>query len=66
MALFCTFFPGMLGRQLVEPVKWEDSMKNMVGAGKVELYELGPGSQIRAMCKRIDNSVWKSFKNVQP
>lgn len=56
----------MLGRQLVEPVKWEDSMKNMVAAGKAELYELGPGSQIKAMCKRIDNGVWKSFKNVQP
>ena len=26
--------------------------------------ELGPGAQIKAMTKRIDNAVWKAFKNV--
>ena len=26
--------------------------------------ELGPGAQIKAMTKRIDNAVWKTFKNV--
>jgi hypothetical protein len=25
---------------------------------------LGPGAQIKAMVKRLDNQVWKQFKNV--
>lgn len=29
-----------------------------------EMYELGPGQQIKAMVKRIDNDAWKAFKNV--
>ena len=39
-------------------------MKALVGAGKTELYELGPGAQIKSMLKRIDNGVWKSTKTV--
>ena len=35
-------------------------------AGKKELYEMGPGAQIKAMVKRIDGSVWKDVKNIQP
>ena len=38
----------------------------MVAAGKKELYEMGPGAQIKAMVKRIDGSVWKDVKNIQP
>ncbi len=32
--------------------------------GKNQLYELGPGSQLKAMVKRIDTPVWKAMKNV--
>ncbi len=56
--------PGMLARQLVEPVQWESSLRALVGAGKTELFELGPGAQIKAMTKRIDNAVWRALKNV--
>ncbi len=38
----------------------------MISAGKKELFELGPGAQIKAMVKRIDGAVWKDVKNVQP
>lgn len=55
---------ALLPRQLVEPVKWEPTLKVMIAAGKKELYELGPGAQIKAMVKRLDNQVWKQFKNV--
>jgi len=58
--------PAMLGRQLCEPVLWEHTMKNLIAEGKNQCYELGPGAQIKAMCKRIDSNVWKAFKNVQP
>ena len=57
--------PALLGRQLVEPVKWEHTLKALVlAAGKTELYELGPGAQIKAMVKRIDTNAHKNFKNV--
>jgi len=58
--------PGLLARQLVEPVRWEESVTAMIGTGKTSLYELGPGAQIKAMVKRIDGNVWKSVVNVQP
>lgn len=54
----------LLPRQLVEPVKWEPTLKAMISAGKTELHELGPGAQIKAMVKRLDNAVWKNFKNI--
>ena len=55
---------ALLPRQLVEPVKWEPTLKAMIAAGKTELHELGPGAQIKAMVKRLDNAVWKNFKNI--
>lgn len=54
----------MLPRQLVEPVCWEPSVRALIAAGKNEMYELGPGAQIKAMVKRIDPAAWKAFKNV--
>ena len=35
-----------------------------VGAGKSQLFELGPGAQIKAMVKRIDPGAWGAFKNM--
>ena len=55
---------GMLQRQLVEPVMWESTMKNLKADGKTSLYECGPGQQLKAMCKRIDLGMWKEFKNI--
>ncbi|KAK9830038.1 hypothetical protein WJX72_009330 [[Myrmecia] bisecta] len=55
--------PAMLGRQLVEPVQWESTLKALIGGGKTQLFELGPGAQIKAMVKRLDPAVWKAFKN---
>ena len=56
--------PGMLARQLVEPVQWESTLRALIAAGKSEMFELGPGAQIKAMTKRIDTPVWRAFKNV--
>ena len=55
--------PAMLGRQLVEPVQWESILKVLLSTGKTQLHELGPGAQIKAMMKRIDNNAWKGFRN---
>merc|ERR1711959_375941 len=55
----------LLMRQLVEPVQWEKLVKNLISNGKKSLHELGPGQQIKAMVKRIDQACWKNFKNVR-
>ena len=58
--------PALLARQLTEPVMWEGSVKALLAAGKSQLYELGPGMQIKAMVKRIDPNAWTATKNVNP
>ena len=58
--------PGLLARQLTEAVLWEGSIKALVAAGKNQLYELGPGQQIKAMVKRIDPNAWAATKNINP
>jgi len=55
----------LLMRQLVEPVQWESLVKSLITNGKTSLHELGPGQQIKAMVKRIDQACWKKFKNVK-
>jgi len=55
---------ALLKRQLVEPVLWESTVKTIISKGKNQLYELGPGQQVKAMTKRIDVAVWKQFTNV--
>lgn len=58
---------SLLARQLVEPVLWEESLRHIiVDKGKTNLVELGPGNQIKAMVRRMDQIVWKNFSNVRP
>lgn len=58
---------ALLARQLVEPVQWEATLKHLTGPmGKSQLFELGPGQQIKAMCRRIDATVAKYVKNIAP
>lgn len=60
----CGNFLGLL-HQLVEPVRWEGTISGLIKEAKKEqLFELGPGAQIKAMVKRIDMSVWKAMRNV--
>ena len=42
-----------LQRQIVNPVLWEQSVKNMAAAGLKKFLELGPGSTVTGMIKRI-------------
>jgi hypothetical protein len=35
-------------------------------AGKKELFEMGPGQQIKAMMRRMDMDAWKAFTNINP
>ncbi|KAG1664705.1 hypothetical protein FOA52_006680 [Chlamydomonas sp. UWO 241] len=68
----------LLARQLLEPVMWEETLSSLLGpnspavaapgaaAPAVQLYEMGPGQQIKAMVRRIDSDAWKVMANVQP
>ena len=47
----------ILVRQVVSPVLWEDSVRNMLAAGADQFYEVGPGKVLRGLLKRIDRKV---------
>ena len=44
----------LLVRQLTSPVRWTASMRTMVSHGMDRLYELGPGTVLAGLMKRID------------
>jgi [acyl-carrier-protein] S-malonyltransferase len=46
-----------LVRQVVSPVRWEDSMRSMLAQGVSEFFEIGPGRVLRGLLKRIDRKV---------
>jgi [acyl-carrier-protein] S-malonyltransferase len=44
---------GLLARQVVEPVRWEETMRGMLEAGVEKFYEVGPGSVLKGLLRRI-------------
>lgn len=53
----------LLFDQLSEPVRWEESIENMILAGVTEFIEVGPGKVLQGLVKRIDKKV--SIKGVE-
>jgi len=49
----------LLKRQMIEPVKWEQGTLDLIGLGCKEYIEPGPGKQLKAMMRRIDQDTWK-------
>lgn len=45
-----------LKRQLVSPVRWQQSMERMVAGGTSRFIEFGPGRVLSGLVKRIDSS----------
>jgi [acyl-carrier-protein] S-malonyltransferase len=45
---------SLLVQQLVKPVRWEDSMRQMLDEGVDLFYEVGPGRVLRGLMKRIN------------
>jgi [acyl-carrier-protein] S-malonyltransferase len=46
----------LLMRQVLHPVLWEESMRNLLGQEYSQFYEVGPGRTLRGLLKRIDRS----------
>jgi len=44
----------LLVRQVVSPVRWEDSIRKMLSHGHGPFWEVGPGRVLRGLLKRID------------
>ena len=43
--------------QLTAPVRWTQSVKNMIADGATEFVELGPGKVLQGLVSKIDRSV---------
>jgi [acyl-carrier-protein] S-malonyltransferase len=44
----------ILVRQVISPVRWEETVRNLLSAGASQFYEVGPGKVLRGLLKRID------------
>lgn len=47
---------SLLIRQVIEPVRWEESMRYLLAQGFDLFYEVGPGRVLRGLLRRIDRS----------
>jgi len=47
----------LLIRQVIEPVRWEDSMRYLINEGFDNFYEVGPGRVLRGLLRRIERGV---------
>ena len=45
--------PPSLARQVVEPVRWEQTMRALLAEGVERFYEIGPGRVLAGLLKRI-------------
>jgi [acyl-carrier-protein] S-malonyltransferase len=43
-------------KQVVSPVRWEDSIRYLLDDGHKEFFEIGPGRVLRGLMRRIDRS----------
>ncbi len=47
----------LLNEQLTSPVRWEETIKNMVADGASTFVEIGPGKVLQGLVKRIQSDV---------
>lgn len=50
-------WPDLLSRQLTSPVRWRQTVERMLLDGYDTFLEIGPGSALTGMLKRVDRSV---------
>jgi [acyl-carrier-protein] S-malonyltransferase len=42
---------------MVEPVRWEETMRGLLAEGFDEFYEIGPGRVLAGLLKRVQRKV---------
>jgi len=47
----------LLVRQVVEPVLWEQTLRNLLAGGYERFYEIGPGRVLAGLLKRVNRKV---------
>ncbi len=48
---------GLMVQQIINPVRWEDSMRYLLAEGFDKFYEIGPGRVLRGLLRRIDRKL---------
>ncbi len=48
---------GLLVRQVLQPVRWEKTLRNLLAQGIARFYEIGPGRVLAGLLKRIDRKM---------
>lgn len=48
---------NLLHQQLDKPVRWEETIVNMISNGADEFYEIGPGKVLQGLVKRINPDI---------
>ena len=48
---------SMLYEQITAPVRWEETIRNMINDGVEEFYEIGPGNVLQGLVKRINPEI---------
>ncbi len=48
---------NLLIEQIEQPVRWRESINNMIGLGVNRFIEIGPGKVLSGLIKRIDRNV---------
>lgn len=49
--------PDILSKQIMSPVRWEQSVRNMIADGADVFVEVGPGKTLRGLISKIDKNV---------
>ncbi len=47
----------LMVKQIINPVRWEESMRYLLSQGFDKFYEVGPGRVLRGLLRRIDRKV---------
>ena len=48
---------ALLVRQVIQPVRWEETMRNLLAAGVERFNEIGPGRVLAGLLKRVNRKI---------